>query len=132
MEPCPYRQGEEARPTRGAPHNPPQWSPALIGRESAYHLYAAVGGDWAAMEPCPYRQGEPYGVAVGVGSKAAAMEPCPYRQGEIGSPRRTGDPCAAAMEPCPYRQGEPPPAPPGPGHRVEPQWSPALIGRESV
>ena len=60
MEPCPYRQGEVSR-NRSYPDGTrmtPQWSPALIGRESrrADDELARV---WdAAMEPCPYRQGE--------------------------------------------------------------------------
>ena len=59
MEPCPYRQGEAARATENA-HNKlkPQWSPALIGRESRASLYTPGSPSSAAMEPCPYRQGE--------------------------------------------------------------------------
>ena len=85
----------------------PQWSPALIGRESepaeagdrvgqggrngALPLSAgrAVTTDRpterstnAAMEPCPYRQGEAELQAIDAGLPHAAMEPCPYRQGE--------------------------------------------------
>ena len=109
MEPCPYRQGERTRRMHCSATYSPQWSPALIGRERL--LYAVDGRrrDGAAMEPCPYRQGE---------------RMPPY------TPTRS-QPITAAMEPCPYRQGEGP-AYVGPLHRDDPpQWSPALIGRES-
>ena len=86
------------------------------------------------------------------------MEPCPYRQGEVLANRNrvSATTQVAAMEPCPYRQGESPTgwslsmaaqsrngALPLSAGRVfdpdatyeityeVPQWSPALIGRES-
>ena len=59
MEPCPYRQGELAvLKEDGVPQPLPQWSPALIGRESPRAGEIDLIVAKAAMEPCPYRQGE--------------------------------------------------------------------------
>ena len=158
MEPCPYRQGEP--PVRAAhvvgvhpgrngalPLSAgragealpgwwlvtwPQWSPALIGRESgrgccstglprrcrngALPLSAGRGHEEhratidalvAAMEPCPYRQGE---AAVGVEGDGRGQQPqwSPALIGRERSmrPAERADAVLAAMEPCPYRQGE--------------------------
>ena len=135
----------------------PQWSPALIGRESRVRAHVPDPQHRAAMEPCPYRQGEgPSDRRRLAGPGRAAMEPCPYRQGEtnlgtgtvrmvlqpqwspalIGRERpRCGPPTRggsrAAMEPCPYRQGEMAEEEERRGLLALPQWSPALIGRES-
>ena len=83
------------------------------------------------MEPCPYRQGE------GSCFPAPCLASRSCRNGALPLSAGRGPTAAAAttshwaaMEPCPYRQGE---------ERIwgqswsistEPQWSPALIGRE--
>ena len=160
MEPCPYRQGESGVPSgfghymhsrngalplsagraqRGSRSSAtpgwPQWSPALIGRESprrrsrtgwrrtrrngALPLSAGravpptgpvgVWFMWPQWSPALIGRESPVDELGGAGRlRRAAMEPCPYRQGEADTPL------------CRLRV------------RRRPQWSPALIGRERI
>ena len=128
--------------------------PLSAGR--GWHLGAVAAARVAAMEPCPYRQGERSRttppVRTATRGRNGALPLSAGRdelQRALGIPagRRNGalplsagrglvirgDVCdtdRAAMEPCPYRQGEAVPAYPQRYETTEPQWSPALIGRE--
>ena len=110
MEPCPYRQGEPWAITgTGAPTGPPQWSPALIGRERRLLVQDLVVQ--------PHRRNGALPLSAGRADSGRSSSRVWLR---------------AAMEPCPYRQGE---ATDRYGNLVpdwSPQWSPALIGRESI
>ena len=140
-----------------APRNTPQWSPALIGRERCpgpsrrpvptgsrngalplsagrvlVHAVCGADGRVAAMEPCPYRQGEAFNLFDAVRALVAAMEPCPYRQGEAPRPPGPRRQVHRRNGALPLSAGRAPVAEPEVDREPEPQWSPALIGRESA
>ena len=137
MEPCPYRQGESALTFLPSfAQLPPQWSPALIGRESTTGSREPRSAAKAAMEPCPYRQGETVRADAAVVSTRPQWSPAligrerwstgpgygswpagrngalPLSAGRARADHGCGRPRGpAAMEPCPYRQGERLPCP---------------------
>ena len=111
MEPCPYRQGELPGDAEdGGRLRPPQWSPALIGRERRLVEVIAV----------PYERPAPQWSPALIGRERRHRtqhdhQPPGSRNG--GLPLSAGRVIVASKTKTRYR---------GP-----PQWSPALIGRES-
>ena len=186
MEPCPYRQGEPAGRVLPLAGGRPQWSPALIGRESPRRGLAV--GRWLAGRngalplsagrvvvrgrcgdsgggrngALPLSAGRELAAAGDLAARDdAAMEPCPYRQGELDGQPPGGDPVRGRrngalplsagrgqrQRSAPARTASPEscrngalPLSAGRGvdwsreqpHILQPQWSPALIGRESA
>ena len=135
MEPCPYRQGELGeRGGDGEPLLMPQWSPALIGRESRTAGCRDAPGRRCRNGALPLSAGraERRTHLHHLPRTTAAMEPCPYRQGEHqgydGAKRhgqcRNGALPLSAGRASGLRRCE--------TTRAVPQWSPALIGRESA